>query len=90
MKKGTYLLNYARGGLIDEESLLVALNTGKIRGAALDVLEDEPVINHELLRHQNLIITSHIGGSAKEAILAMGKAAINGLINPRPISFYCS
>lgn len=88
MKDECFLLNYARGGLINENSLLSALIAGKIKGAALDVLEDEPNINSKLIDHENLIITSHIGGSAKEAVLEMGKAAIIGLLEPKPISYY--
>ncbi len=88
MKSCSILLNYARGGLINESALLCALESGKLMGVALDVLENEPIINADLLNHNNLILTSHIGGSAKEAIFEMGKAAISGLINPKPIKYY--
>lgn len=79
MKSGSYIVNTARGGLIDEDALVLFLENNKIAGAALDVLEIEPPIGNSLLQRDNVIITSHIGGSSQEAILAMGRAAIDGL-----------
>lgn len=80
MKSGSFIINTARGELIDEKSLVDALEKNKIAGAALDVLNEEPPrIDNQLLNHKNCIITSHIGGSSEESILKMGRAAINGL-----------
>lgn len=61
MKDGAYLINTARGGLINEEALLEALDSGKIRAAGLDVLSDEPPsqIGRKLIDHENTIVTGH-------------------------------
>jgi phosphoglycerate dehydrogenase-like enzyme len=79
MKSDAILINAARGGLIDELALKNMLKNGKLGGAALDVFAIEPPKDKELLELPNFIVTPHIGGSAKEAILAMGRAAIDGL-----------
>jgi len=79
MKPGSYILNTARGGLIDEFSLLQHLESGHIHAAGLDVFEIEPPKNNALVGRSDVVVTSHIGGSSKEAILAMGRAAIAGL-----------
>jgi len=79
MKPDSILINAARGGLIDENSLKIALKSGQLGGAALDVFVMEPPQDYELLELSNFIVTPHLGGSAEEAILAMGRAAIKGL-----------
>lgn len=79
MKPNSVIINTARGGLINEIDLLEALKEKSISGAALDVFEEEPKINPDLLNHPFFFCTSHIGGSSKEAIWEMGKAAIMGL-----------
>ncbi len=67
MKDGVYILNCARGGIINEKDLLDALNSGKIGGAALDVLEKEPPENNPLVGHEKVVCTPHLGASTKEA-----------------------
>ena len=67
MKDGVYLISTARGGIIDEAALLEALNSGKVAGAALDVFENEPPTNAELIKHPHLIATPHIAGQTAEA-----------------------
>ncbi len=68
MKKTAFIINCARGGLIDESALYTALTTGQIAGAALDVFETEPVpADHPLLTLPNLIATPHLGASTQEA-----------------------
>ncbi len=79
MKPDAILINAARGGLIDEAALKSALEEGRLGGAGLDVFATEPPDDRALLELPNVIVTPHLGGSAEEAILAMGRAAIDGL-----------
>jgi len=67
MKDGVRLVNAARGGVIDEDALLQALNTGKVAGAALDVFENEPNPRKDLLNHPKIACTPHIGAATNEA-----------------------
>ncbi len=67
MKDGVFLVDDARGGIVDEEALLHALESGKVRGAALDVYEKEPPINWDLVKHPKVIATPHIGAQTIEA-----------------------
>jgi len=67
MKDGVFLINCARGGIIKEQDLLEGLKSGKIGGAALDVFEEEPTKNMELLALDNVICTPHLGASTDEA-----------------------
>ena len=79
MKPGAILVNIARGGLLDEAALEAMLVDGRLGGAVLDVFENEPPTGSGLPALENVIATPHIGGSAIEANLAMGRAAIAGL-----------
>lgn len=90
MKPTAILINVARGGLVDELALKNAIQEGNIAGAAFDVFAEEPPQDQELIKLPNFFATSHIGGSASEAILAMGRAAIAGLdINKIPEKIRC-
>jgi phosphoglycerate dehydrogenase-like enzyme len=80
MKKTAILINTSRGGVVSEEAVLKSLNNNNLFAAGFDVFENEPNINLELLNSPGFYATSHIGGSSIEAILAMGRAAIEGLI----------
>jgi phosphoglycerate dehydrogenase-like enzyme len=82
MKPSAFLVNTARGGIVDEPALKAALVEGRLAGAALDVYAIEPPIDRDLLRLPNFLGTPHIGGSTEEAVLAMGRAAIDGLDDP--------
>lgn len=85
MKPTAILINAARGGLVDEGALKAMLIEKRIAAAAFDVFAVEPPNDAELLALPNFLVTPHIGGSAEEAILAMGRAAIDGLdINEIP------
>lgn len=79
MKSSAILINCARGGLVDEIALGEMLRAGKLAGAGFDVLADEPPRDLRLLDLPNFLVTPHIGGSSYEAVLAMGRAAIDGL-----------
>ena len=79
MKSDAVLINAARGGLVDETALKQMLKEKQLAAAAFDVFSIEPPQDYELLELPNFLCTPHIGGSAHEAILAMGRAAIKGL-----------
>jgi D-3-phosphoglycerate dehydrogenase len=81
MKPTSILINAARGGLVDEVALKAMLMDKRLAAAAFDVFDNEPPSDQELLSLPNFLVTPHIGGSAVEAILAMGRAAIEGLDN---------
>ncbi|MEM3030544.1 MAG: hydroxyacid dehydrogenase [Candidatus Micrarchaeia archaeon] len=78
MKKTAYLINLARGAVVDEAALIAALKEGKIAGAALDVTTKEPP-GGELLATPNLILTGHLGASSKEAQVRIGKELVERL-----------
>jgi D-3-phosphoglycerate dehydrogenase len=86
MKRGAVLINMARGGLIDEIEVKTMLLDGHLTGAAFDVFSCEPPQDRELLALPNVWATPHIGGSTEEAILAMGRAAIEGLDSAQDVS----
>lgn len=67
MKDGAFIINCARGGVVDEAALLDALNSGKIAGAGIDVYAEEPTKNMELVSHPNVSVTPHVGASTAEA-----------------------
>jgi D-3-phosphoglycerate dehydrogenase len=79
MKPSAVLINAARGGLVDEGKLKTVLLEKRLAAAAFDVFAVEPPQDAELLNLPNFFVTPHVGGSAEEAILAMGRAAIDGL-----------
>jgi len=79
MKKGAYLINAARGGLVDEDALFQALNTGHLAGAALDCFEQEPY-QGTLKELKNVLLTAHIGSYAREGRIMMEAQAVENLI----------
>ncbi|MHB9941488.1 3-phosphoglycerate dehydrogenase [Clostridium sporogenes] len=81
MKDGVYIINCARGGVIEEEALLKALNNGKVTAAALDVFENEPKPKKELINHERVSVTPHIGASTKEAQIRIGEEIVDILDN---------
>ncbi|MXV38892.1 3-phosphoglycerate dehydrogenase [Flavobacteriaceae bacterium Ap0902] len=84
MKDGAFLINTSRGGIVDEVALIEALETGKLSAAALDVFENEPTPEIQILMHPKISLTPHIGGSTLEAQERIGTELaqqIIGLLN---------
>ena len=81
MKEGAVIINCARGKGVDEEALLEGLNSGKLAGAGIDVFEQEPSKNTELINHERVSVTPHIGASTKEAQERIGKEVAAIVIN---------
>lgn len=80
IKPSTFLINTARGAVIDEKALIKALQTKKIAGAALDVFEDEPSIPNELLDADNTVVTPHMASGTFETRKAMTERCCTNLI----------
>ena len=81
MKNGVYLVNTARGGVVSEEALLKALDSGKVAAAALDVFEEEPTKNERIYTHDRISLTPHIGASTNEAQERIGGEIIQIIQN---------
>ena len=81
MKKGSYLINCARGDIVKEDDLLTALENETLAGAAMDVFQIEPVTNTALVSHPKFICTPHIGASTKESQEKVALSAANSLID---------
>ena len=79
MKKGSYLINAARGSLVDEPALIAALKSGQLAGAGLDVYPEEPTVSPELLALENVVTLPHLGSATLETRTAMGMRAIANL-----------
>ena len=78
MKEGSFLINTSRGEVLDESALIKALESGKIRGAALDAFEKEPPDpDNPLLSHNKVICTPHLGAQTDGATNTMGEMALN-------------
>jgi len=82
MKSTAYLVNTARGGIIDEKALHTALTSGKLAGAGLDVFETEPVpADNPLLKLPNVITAPHMAGGPKESVERMGVTTITNMLD---------
>ena len=81
MKDGVILINAARGGTVDEDALLEALDNGKVAAAGLDVFENEPSPRQDLLQHPRLSLSPHIGASTNEAQEKIGIELADQLID---------
>ncbi|MEL4307320.1 phosphoglycerate dehydrogenase [Joostella sp. CR20] len=81
MKKEAFIINTSRGGVINLNDLKWALKRNEIAGAAIDVYDSEPPEDYELISIPNLMNTPHIGGNSREAVKAMGQAAISNVCN---------
>ena len=80
MKNGVILVNTSRGGVIVEDDLLAALNSGKVAAAALDVFEGEPRPRKDILEHPKISLTPHIGASTLEAQQRVGQEVAEKII----------
>jgi D-3-phosphoglycerate dehydrogenase len=80
MKKGAWLINVSRGGVVDEQALYHSLKKGNLTAAALDVYSQEPY-SGPLKELDNIILTPHIGSYAKEARIKMEIEAVQNLLN---------
>ena len=81
MKDGVVFINTSRGNNVDEDALLEALNSGKIRSAGLDVYADEPATNQALYSHPMVSCTPHIGAATREAQQRIGMEIVDIIEN---------
>ncbi|HKT08123.1 MAG TPA: D-glycerate dehydrogenase [Gemmatimonadaceae bacterium] len=79
MRHGAFLINTARGDVVDEPALVHALRERTIAGAALDVFEREPLVSRELLDLDNVVLLPHLGSATEETRVAMGNRAVDNL-----------
>jgi len=79
MKPTAFLINTARGDIVDEAALVTALERGQIAGAALDVYEQEPRVTPGLLQLDNVVLLPHLGSATQETRVAMGLRALDNL-----------
>ena len=80
MKRSAYLINTARGPVVDEDALAWALEARLIAGAALDVYEDEPVVHPGLLTLDNVLLVPHLGSGTTETRTAMADLAARNVV----------
>lgn len=81
MKKGAFIINTARGSVVDEHDLVEALRSGHLAGAALDVFDNEPNINPELIGMENTILTPHIASATWEAREKYGQLTVDAILD---------
>jgi len=79
MKPTAFLINTARGDVVDEQALVAALKSGVIAGAGLDVYESEPRVTEELLTMENVVLFPHLGSATRETRVAMGMRVLENL-----------
>lgn len=80
MKPSAFLVNSARGDVIDQQALIQALNNGTIAGAALDVYEGEPAVPEELIAMESVVLLPHLGSATMETRVAMGMRVLDNLV----------
>lgn len=79
MKPGAFLINTARGDVVDEAALVTALQSGQIAGAGLDVYEKEPAVSAALLEMENVVVLPHLGSATEETRVAMGMRVVENV-----------
>lgn len=91
MKNGAILINTARGGLIDDDAVIAAVNSGKLAGAGIDCVEHEPVLpGNPMLENPNIIVTPHVGGGTADladAIIPMITENLLALYGKKPLKY---
>ncbi len=80
LRPGAYLINTARGPIVDEAALVAALQAGRLRGAALDVFEDEPRVHPALLAMEQVVLAPHIGSATRETRARMATTAAANIL----------
>jgi glyoxylate reductase len=81
MKKSAYMINVARGGLVDQQAVYAACRDGEIAGAALDVTDPEPMsVDDPLLKLPNVIVVPHIGSATVATRIRMGSLASDNIV----------
>lgn len=81
MKENVRIINCARGGIIDESALVEAVKKGIVKGAAVDVFEEEPPLESPLLNEENIIVTPHLGASTQEAQVNVSVDIVRGVMD---------
>ena len=79
MKKGVFIVNTARASLLDEAAVLEGLASGRIGGVAVDVYAEEPPKKHDLVQHERVIATPHLGGFTDESVDRATTEAVENL-----------
>ena len=79
MKNNSIVINTARGGLVDEVALIRCLKAGKIAAAGLDVYDQEPVLNKNLIELENVVLLPHLGSATIESRVAMGMRVLDNI-----------
>lgn len=80
MKEGAFIINTARGKIVDEDALVEALKSGRLAGAGLDVFENEPQIHPGLIAMENVVMAPHIASATAETRLRMAMLAVENLL----------
>lgn len=81
MKSSAFLINAARGPVVDEEALVKALKDKAIAGAGLDVYENEPIVHPELLKMENVVLLPHLGSATTHTRMMMAEIAVSNLLS---------
>jgi len=79
MQPGAFLINTARGDVVDEAALVTALENGEIAGAGLDVFEKEPAVSAALMQMENVVLLPHLGSATEETRIAMGMRVVENV-----------
>jgi lactate dehydrogenase-like 2-hydroxyacid dehydrogenase len=80
MKRGAFLINTARGDVVDQQALIAALQSGTIAGGGLDVFDGEPAVPEALRRMENVMLLPHLGSATEETRVAMGMKVVENTV----------